>query len=114
MAADEQRCYVYVQLPGTVETVPCASLKVRSIGAGAYEGTFTYGRRYLERPAVVALDPYHLPLSTSSDPLLEICLSPVKCKPAHMRDWIAHIERHLAGVKFQSPVLEHLEEIQNC
>ncbi len=64
MAGDEQLCYVYVQLPGTLETVPCASLKVRSIGAGAYEGTFTYGRRYLERPAVAALDPYHLPLST--------------------------------------------------
>ena len=64
MAGDERLCYVYVQFPGTLETVPCASLKVRSIGAGAYEGTFTYGRRYLERPAVVALDPYHLPLST--------------------------------------------------
>jgi len=47
-----------------METVPCASLKVRAIGAGAFEGTFTYGKRYLERAAVVALDPFHLPLST--------------------------------------------------
>ena len=64
MAGDDLSCYVYIQLPGTLETVPCASLKVRSIGAGAYEGTFTYGRRYLERANVVALDPFHLPLST--------------------------------------------------
>jgi len=54
----------YIQLPGTTETVPCASLRVRTIAAGAYEGTFTYGKRYLERPEVVALDPFHLPLST--------------------------------------------------
>lgn len=63
MAGDEQACYVYIQLPGTMETVPCASLKVRAVGASAYEGTFTYGKRYLERPQVVALDPFHLPLS---------------------------------------------------
>lgn len=61
---DEQACYIYVQLPGTMETVPCASLRVRTIGAGAFEGTFTYGKRYLERSEVVALDPFHLPLTT--------------------------------------------------
>lgn len=64
MATGEQSCYVYIQLPGTLETVPCASLKVRSVGAGAHEGTFTYGRRYLERSDVVPLDPFHLPLTT--------------------------------------------------
>ncbi len=63
MAAEEKSCYVYVQLPGTFEWVPCASLKVRNVGAGAFQGTFTYGKRYLERPNVIALDPYHLPLS---------------------------------------------------
>ncbi|MDR1461948.1 MAG: type II toxin-antitoxin system HipA family toxin, partial [Azoarcus sp.] len=64
MAATEKSCYVYIQLPGTFEWVPCASLKVREVGASAFQGTFTYGKRYLERPNVVALDPYHLPLST--------------------------------------------------
>ena len=64
MAQADQICFVYIQLPGTMETVPCASLKVRALGAGAFEGTFTYGKRYLERPEVVALDPFHLPLST--------------------------------------------------
>ncbi|MFA7505152.1 MAG: HipA domain-containing protein [Burkholderiaceae bacterium] len=64
MATRERSCYVYIQLPGSLETVPCASLKVRALGADRFEGTFTYGRRYLERPNVVALDPFHLPLST--------------------------------------------------
>ena len=64
MAHGEQACYVFNQLPGTTETVPCASLKIRALGAGAFEGTFTYGKRFLERPEVVALDPFHLPLST--------------------------------------------------
>ncbi|MES2957498.1 MAG: HipA domain-containing protein [Pseudomonadota bacterium] len=64
MATDQQACYVYIQLPGSFETVPCASLRVRNIGADAFEGTFTYGKRYLERQDVVALDPYHLPLTT--------------------------------------------------
>lgn len=63
MAAQEESCYVFAQLRGTFEWVPCASLKVREVGAGAFQGTFTYGRRYLERPNVIALDPYHLPLS---------------------------------------------------
>ena len=39
MANDEQACYVHIQLPGTMETVPCASLKVRALGAGVFEGT---------------------------------------------------------------------------
>ena len=59
MANDEPACYIYIQLPGTMETVPCATLKVRALGAGTFEGTLTYGKRYLERPEVVALDPFH-------------------------------------------------------
>jgi serine/threonine-protein kinase HipA len=63
MNKNEQICYVYIQMPETLETVPCASLKVRVVAADAFEGTFTYGKRYLERPDVLALDPFHLPLS---------------------------------------------------
>jgi len=61
--AGEQSCYVYIQFPGSIEPVPCASLRVRSIGGGAYQGTFTYGRKYLERSGVIPLDPFHLPLT---------------------------------------------------
>ncbi len=63
MPEKEAFCYVYIQLPGTFERVPCASLKVREVAAGAFEGTFTYGKRYLERQNVVEIDPYHLKLS---------------------------------------------------
>ncbi len=63
MAVYQQSCYVYIQLPGTYEWVPCASLRVKEVGANAFEGAFTYGKRYLTRPNVVALDEYHVPLS---------------------------------------------------
>lgn len=58
----EQLCYVYIQLPGTFETVTCASLKVIEVGSGSYEGTFHYGKRYLQRKNAIALDTFHLPL----------------------------------------------------
>ena len=45
MATVEQSCYVYIQLPGTVEAVPCATLIVKNVAAGVFEGTFTYGSR---------------------------------------------------------------------
>lgn len=64
MTEKEKLCYAYVQLPGTFEWVPCASLKVKEVAAGVFEGTFTYGKRYLERQNVVELDPYHLKLSS--------------------------------------------------
>jgi serine/threonine-protein kinase HipA len=63
MPNKENHCYVYTQLPGTFEWVPCASLKVKELGAGAFQGTFTYGKRYLLRQNVVELDPYHLKLT---------------------------------------------------
>lgn len=63
MANKVNLCYVYTQLPGTYEWVPCASLKVKEVGAGAFLGTFTYGLRYLARQNVVELDPYHLKLT---------------------------------------------------
>ena len=58
----ERSCYVHIQLPGTFEMVPCASLRVVEVASGAYEGIFLYGKRYLQRRDVVALDPFHLPL----------------------------------------------------
>jgi len=64
MANNEQLCYVYIQLPGSVIPVPCASLRVRTVGSGSFEGTLTYGQRYLNRQDVVALDQFHLPLTT--------------------------------------------------
>lgn len=58
----ERQAYVYIQLPGTLETVPAALLKVEQQGDGTYVGRFRYGDRYLERPDAVAFDPFELPL----------------------------------------------------
>jgi serine/threonine-protein kinase HipA len=58
----ERRAYIYVQLPGTLTTVPAALLKVERLRDGSSVGRFRYGDRYLERPDAVELDPFQLPL----------------------------------------------------
>jgi serine/threonine-protein kinase HipA len=63
MATRPTTCYIFIQLPGSMEIIPCASLTVRELASAAYEGVFTYGRRYLGRRDVMPLDPYHLPLT---------------------------------------------------
>src|SRR5262245_29541561 len=62
MADHERRCFVYIQLPGTTETVLCASLRTKALSASAFEGTFAYNKQYLQRPDAIALDPFYLPL----------------------------------------------------
>jgi len=99
MANDEQSCYVYIQLPGTTETVPFASLRVRTIAAGAYEGTFTYGKRYLERPEVVALDPFHLPLSARPQRFTKLKGIPGAVRDASPDAW----GRRVIQAKLQRP-----------
>jgi len=59
----ERQAYVYVQLPGTLNTVPAALLKVEKLRDGTFVGRFRYGDRYLERKDAVELDPFQLPLS---------------------------------------------------
>ena len=63
MPAPQQSCYVYIQLPGTLEPVTCASLKIVEVASGVHEGTFQYGKRYLQRENTVALDKFRLPLT---------------------------------------------------
>ena len=58
----EREAYVYLQLPGTLDTVPAALLKVQTLPDGTPIGRFRYGDRYLQRADAVALDPYLLPL----------------------------------------------------
>lgn len=99
MANDEHACYVYIQLPGTMETVPCASVKVRNVGAGAFEGAFTYGKRYLQRPEVVALDPFHLPLSTRPQKFTKLKGIPGAVRDASPDAW----GRRVIQAKLQRP-----------
>src|SRR6266404_7970295 len=58
----ERQAYIYVQLPGTLDTVPAALLKVEKLRDGAFVGRFRYGDRYLERKDAIAFDPFQLPL----------------------------------------------------
>ena len=59
----EREAYVYIQLPGTLETVPAALLRVQTLPDGTQIGRFRYGDRYLQRQDAVALDPFQLPLA---------------------------------------------------
>lgn len=59
----EREAYVYIQLPGTLETVPAALLRVQTLPDGTQIGRFRYGDRYLRRQEAVALDPFQLPLA---------------------------------------------------
>ena len=59
----EREAYVYIQLPGTLKTVPAALLRVQTLPDGTQIGRFRYGDRYLQRQEAVALDPFQLPLA---------------------------------------------------
>lgn len=99
MAAGDQSCYVYIQLPGTLEWVPCASLRVRQVAAGAFEGTFTYGKRYLQRQDVIALDEYHLPLSDKPHRVTKLKGIPGAVRDASPDAW----GRRVIQAKLQRP-----------
>jgi serine/threonine-protein kinase HipA len=61
--ASRRECFVYVQLPGTLEVVSCGRYEREVTRDGRAVGRFVYGRSYRDRPDAVALDPYHLPLT---------------------------------------------------
>lgn len=58
----ERSCFVYVQLPGTLDTVPVAKLTIQTLPDGVSIGRFRYGDRYLARQDAIALDPFALAL----------------------------------------------------
>lgn len=55
-------CFVYLMLPGTSEFVTAGRFVLSEDRHGVPLGRFTYGRRYLERPDAVPIDPLELPL----------------------------------------------------
>jgi serine/threonine-protein kinase HipA len=77
----EREAYVYIQLPGRLETVPAALLKVQTYPDGTQVGRFRYGDRYLERKEAVALDPFQLPLAKQV-----FSFTPLKGIPGAVRD----------------------------
>lgn len=56
---------MYVQLPGTLDTVLAALLKAEKLPDEPFIGRFRYGDRYLERKDAIAFDPFQLPLENT-------------------------------------------------
>ena len=56
-------CYVYIQLPRSLEVVICGRFQLDVLTDGTPVGRLVYGRSYLQREDAVPLDPFHLPLS---------------------------------------------------
>ncbi len=59
----ERQVYIYIQLPGSLESMPAAILRVQTLSDGMCIGRFRYGERYLQHAQAIALDPYQLPLN---------------------------------------------------
>jgi len=60
--ARTNECFVYIQLPGTLDVVTCGRFSHTTTREGRGIGRFVYGRSYRARQDAVALDPFHLPL----------------------------------------------------
>ena len=61
-----RECFVYIQLPHTLEVVTCGRFVLDQDRAGRSVGSFVYGRVYRGRPDAAALDPVHLPLAPTT------------------------------------------------
>ena len=59
----ERECFVYIQLPHSLEVVTCGRFALTPLPGGRGVGRFVYGRSYRARPDAVPLDPIHLPIS---------------------------------------------------
>lgn len=56
-------CFVYLQMPGTLEMVACGRFAREPVRGGGTVGRFVYGRVYRARPDAVPLDPFNLPIT---------------------------------------------------
>lgn len=90
----ERHAYVYVQLPGTLETVPAALLKVETLRDGTRVGRFRYGDRYLERNDAIALDPFKLPLGNAIQEFTKLKGIPGAVRDAGPDAWGRRVIEH--------------------
>ncbi len=58
-----KECFVYIHLPGSLESVTCGKFSREQTLAGGAVGRFVYGRTYRQRRDAVAIDPVRLPVS---------------------------------------------------
>ena len=90
----EREAYIYIQLPGTLDTVPAALLKVRTLPDGTEIGRFRYGDRYLQRAEAVALDPYRLPLDKTVHEFTQLKGIPGAVRDASPDAWGRRVIEH--------------------
>jgi serine/threonine-protein kinase HipA len=90
----ERQAYVYVQLPGTLNTVPAALLKVEKLPDGTFVGRFRYGDRYLERKDAISFDPFRLPLGTTVQEFTKLRGIPGAVRDAGPDAWGRRVIEH--------------------
>jgi len=90
----ERQVYVYIQLPGSLETVPAGLLKVTKQPDGTYVGRFRYGDRYLERSNAVELDPFQLPLGKNVHEFTKLKGIPGAIRDASPDAWGRRVIEH--------------------
>jgi serine/threonine-protein kinase HipA len=90
----ERQAYVYVQLPGTLETVPAALLKVEKLRDGTFVGRFRYGDRYLERKDAISFDPFRLPLGNAVHEFTKLMGIPGAVRDAGPDAWGRRVIEH--------------------
>jgi serine/threonine-protein kinase HipA len=90
----ERQAYAYVQLPGTLDTVPAALLKVEQLRDGTYVGRFRYGDLYLERKDAIAFDPFQLPLGDTVQEFTKLKGIPCAVRDAGPDAWGRRVIEH--------------------
>jgi serine/threonine-protein kinase HipA len=60
---DAAECFVYITLPGETQFVTAGRFEIATDRHGSAIGRFVYGRKYLDRPDAVTIDPVELILS---------------------------------------------------
>jgi serine/threonine-protein kinase HipA len=90
----ERQAYVHVQLPGTLDTVPAALLKVEQLRDGTYVGRFRYGDRYLERKDAIAFDPFQLALGDTVQEFTKLKGIPGAVRDAGPDAWGRRVIEH--------------------
>lgn len=90
----ERQAYVYVQLPGTLHTVPAALLKIEKLRDGTYVGRFRYGDRYLERKDAISFDPFKLPLGKTVHEFTKLKGIPGAVRDASPDAWGRRVIEH--------------------
>jgi len=90
----ERQAYVHVQLPGTLDTVPAALLKVEQLRDGTFVGRFRYGDRYLERKDAIAFDPFQLPLGDTVQEFTKLKGIPGAVRDAGPDAWGRRVIEH--------------------